>query len=327
MNGSWNLVGDIGGTNARFALHDGLSHELTCCRSYPVADFDNFSDALDTYLEDIPEDIAGRGWSRKPERACIAAASPIRGDVIRFTNSNWSLDRGVVARRLDAPVYLINDFAAVGHAVTGLCEDDWHHLGGQAPVAGLPIGVLGAGTGLGVCSLFAVDGVYHVAAGEGGHVDFAPVDEQEIAVLQSLTQRFGHVSAERVLSGAGLVNVYAALAQLDGKQALHDSPTAITEAALAGAEALAVRTLEVFCRVLGSTAGNLALTLGARGGIYIAGGIAPRVSDFLARSEFRARFEAKGRYADYLEDIPVRLVTRDNLGLEGAVAYLRNRTG
>ena len=323
MSGSWDLVADIGGTNARFAVCDGLSRELRCCRTYPVAEYENFSDALETYLADV----AGRGWSPTPERACVGSAAPIRGDVIRFTNSTWSLDRRALARQLDAAVYLINDFAAVGYAVMTLSKGDWHQLGGQAPEAGFPKGVLGAGTGLGVCSLFAVDGIYHVVEGEGGHVDFAPVDAQEIAVLQILTGRFGHVSAERLLSGAGLVNIYTALAHLGDKRPLHDSAPAITEAALAGVEPLAVQTLELFCRVLGSTAGNLALTFGARGGIYIAGGIAPRVTDFLTRSDFRTRFEAKGRYASYLRDIPVRLVTREHLGLEGASAYLRQRGG
>ena len=321
MKGAWNLVADIGGTNARFAVDAPSSPTLQCQKTYSVTDYDNFSDALEAYLAAVVRD----GWRSSPDAACLAAASPISGDLVRFTNSSWSLDRRVLERELEAEVCLINDFAAVGHAVLCLEDDDWHPLGGGAPQPGLPIGVLGAGTGLGVCSLVAVDGEYQVIEGEGGHVDFAPVDAQEIAVLQILTTRFGRVSAERLLSGAGLVNIYTALAQLGGKQPRHDSAAAITEAALVGVESLAVRTLEMFCRVLGSTAGNLALTLGARGGIYIAGGIAPRFTDFLTRSEFRARFEAKGRFSSYLRPIPVRLITREQLGLDGAAAFLRQR--
>jgi glucokinase len=323
MSGAWNLVADIGGTNARFAVDDRASQALQCQKTYSVTDYDNFPHALEAYLAEA----AHQGWHARPAAACLAAASPITGDLVRFTNSTWSLDRMALARELGADVCLINDFAAVGYAVIGLDDADWHALGGGAPQRGFPIGVLGAGTGLGVCSLVAVGGAYHVVEGEGGHVDFAPVDAQEIAVLQILSARFGRVSAERLLSGAGLVNIYTALAQLGGKEPVHDSAAAITDAALMGVESLAVRTLEMFCRVLGSTAGNLALTLGARGGIYIAGGIAPRFTDFLTRSEFRARFEAKGRFSSYLRDIPVRLVTREQLGLDGAAAYLRRRDG
>ena len=311
MTGTWNLVADIGGTNARFALASPVSKELWGLRT--------FSEALEAYLVEA----AAEGASGLPCAACLGVASPVEQPVIQFTNSPWFLDREALSRRLETPVQLINDFAAVGYGVTTLREEDWFALGGGQPRDDRPVGVLGAGTGLGVCGIVPIDGRYHVIETEGGHVDFAPVDAQEIAVLERLTARYGRVSAERLLSGAGIVNIYTSLAELAGRAPAHDSAAAITDAALEGVESLAVRSLEMFCRVLGSTAGNLALTLGAHGGIYIAGGIAPRFRDFLARSEFRARFEAKGRFSSYLREIPVRLVIRDNLGLEGAAGFLR----
>ena len=323
MSGAWNLVADIGGTNARFALEDPTLEALQCLRTYSVADHTEFSSVLDTYLREV----AGEGREGLPAAACLGVASAVHRDVIQFTNSPWSLDRRRLSQRLGSEVVLVNDFAAVGYGVLGLGEGDWVGLGGASPVAGEPLAVLGAGTGLGVCSLVAVDGRYHVIEGEGGHADFAPVDAQEIAVMQKLMARYGRVSTERLLSGAGIVNIYTALSELAGREPRHTSAADITDAALLGVESLAVRTLEMFCRILGSTAGNLALILGARGGVYIAGGIAPRFQDFLARSEFRARFEAKGRFSSYLRDIPVRLVTRDNLGLEGAASLLRLMRG
>ncbi|MEM6773289.1 MAG: glucokinase [Pseudomonadota bacterium] len=319
MNKAWNLVADIGGTNARFALEQSGEAELMCLRTYSVSDHGSFSEALEAYLDEAA--VQGRG--PLPEAACLGVASPVDASIIQFTNSPWSLDREALSRRLGTPVHLINDFAAVGYGVAELRREHWFSLGGGEPDGDRPIAVLGAGTGLGVCTLLPVNGRYHVIEGEGGHVDFAPVDAQELAVLQILMARFGRVSVERILSGAGIVNVYEALAELAGRDPLHSTAAGITDAALAGVESMAVRSLEMFCRILGSTAGNLALTLGARGGVYIAGGIAPRFRDFLARSEFRARFEAKGRFSAYLRDIPVRLVIRENLGLEGAVSLLR----
>ncbi|MEE4279135.1 MAG: glucokinase [Halieaceae bacterium] len=320
MSDRWYLVGDIGGTNARFAFEDPAHPELQCVRSYSVAEHAAFSDAVETYLAEA----RAHGRVGLPEAACLGVASAVHRNPIRFTNSPWSLDRAELSRLLGTTVHLINDFAAVGYGVTELRAEDYFALGGGEAVAGMPIVVLGAGTGLGVCSLVVVDGRYHVIEGEGGHADFAPVDAQEIAVLQILTRRFGRVSTERLLSGSGIVNIYTAMAELAGRDAVHSEAADITGAALEGVDSLAVRSLELFCRVLGSTAGNLALTLGARGGVYIAGGIAPRFKGFLARSEFRARFEAKGRFSDYLRDIPVRLVTRDNIGLEGAFSKLRS---
>jgi glucokinase len=226
-----------------------------------------------------------------------------------------------------ATVDVINDFAAVGHAVAVLQAGDWRQVGGAEPVAGKPVAVIGPGTGLGICTLVPTRAGYQVVDGEGGHVDFAPVDARELAVLELLLQKYQRVSVERLLSGAGIVTIHQSLAALAGIAPSADSPARITELALAGEDSLSVNTLQMFCRILGSTAGNLALTVGARGGVYIAGGIVPRFVDVLAQSGFRHRFEDKGRFRSYLADIPVRVVTRDHLGLLGAVRKMTLENG
>lgn len=316
----WNLVADIGGTNARFGLMDSSSCTLQRVTRYSVAQFAQFNDALQHYLDHI----AGLGvWQAAPQAACLAVACVVDKREVEFTNSPWVINRQEVSRRLNgAKIDIINDFTAVGHAVADLKAQDWHQIGAGVSLANKPIAILGPGTGLGVSALVPAGTGYQVLDGEGGHVDFAPVDVQEIAVLQVLTRRFGRVSAERLLSGAGLLNIYSALAELAGQSIVQQTPEQMTSAALDGLDPLAMQSLHMFCRVLGSVAGNLALTLGAKGGVYIAGGIVPRFIGFLEQSDFRQRFESKGRFQSYLADVSVRVVTKNNLGLYGAVKKL-----
>lgn len=316
----WNLVADVGGTNARFGLQDYASGRLQAVEYYSVADHSAFTDALGHFLADIQQ----RGqWQPTPLAACIAVACPVDNEDIRFTNSPWQFTRERVAAELGgARVDLINDFAAVGYAITDLKPQDWQQIGGGHPVSSKPIAVLGPGTGLGVCTLVPVGAGYQIVEGEGGHVDFAPVDAREVAVLEQLTARFGRVSVERLLSGIGIVNIYQSLACQAGVPPRYTEPEQITSAAVQGGDSLCVETLAMFCRILGATAGNLALTLGAKGGVYIAGGIVPRVLSFMETSEFRHRFEAKGRFRDYLAKIPVRVVVKEHLGLAGAIKKL-----
>lgn len=316
----WNLVADIGGTNARFGLADYASSSLEWIRSYSVAEHSDFEQTISEFLKDVAN---GGEWESRPKAACLAVAARADTECIQFTNSPWNIERRHIAALLDAPIELINDFAAVGHGIADLKPQDWHQIGGGSPAPEKPIAVLGPGTGLGVCAMVPMGGGYHVIEGEGGHVDFAPTTPQEAAVLNILNKKFGRVSLERLLSGAGIVNIYRALAQLADTHPVHDNPAAITESALQGVESLSVKTLDMFCAVLGSTAGNLGLTLGARGGVYIAGGIVPRFIDFLKNSNFRQRFAAKGRFKSYLANIPVRVVTKENLGLIGAMKKLR----
>lgn len=316
----WNLVADIGGTNARFGVEDYATGALRLIRRYSVSDYPRFRDILQRFLEDVAEEGGWRGW---PNAACLALACAVDGDSIRFTNSPWVVDRREVRDALGGgPLILLNDFAAVGYAIADLKPEDWFQVGGHLPEPRRPIAVLGPGTGLGVCSLVPVGAGRKVIEGEGGHVDFAPVGEREMAVLACLARRFGRVSVERLLSGAGIVNIYRALAEVNGEPAPQDGPAAITAAAVAGEDRLCADTLAMFCEILGGCAGNLALTLGAKGGVYIAGGIVPRFIDFVVASGFRRRFEAKGRFNDYLADIPVRIVTREHLGLVGAARKL-----
>ena len=289
-------------------------------KRYTVSQHKDFSDVLSHFLADI---ASLAEWKSLPEGACLAVACAVDSDSLRLVNSSWTVDRAQVSLMLGGiDVELINDFAAVGYAVTDLSPKDWHEVGTGIPESGRPIAILGPGTGLGVCSLLPVGAGYSVIEGEGGHVDFAPTSSREISILEILQAEFGRVSVERLLSGSGIVNVYQAIARLDNKKLRHDTPQTVSQAAQAGQDELAVDALSMFFSVLGSVAGNLALTLGARGGVYIAGGIVPRMIEFAEGSELRERFDAKGRFRSYLETIPLRVVMKEDLGLVGAVKKL-----
>jgi glucokinase len=322
ISSDWLLVADVGGTNARFALVDKQTNELSHITYYSVADHKVFADALNQFLNSV---VANQQWSPYPQEACLAVAGPVDEAVLKFTNSSWEIDAAAIAMQLGAaPVHLINDFAAIGYATAQLTAKDYIQLGGSCGLADKPVAVLGAGTGLGVCAVIPTAHRPAVVEAEGGHVDFAPVTSQEIAILNILLQRYSRVSYERLLSGAGIVAIYQALAELVNRDGLHNRPEEVYEAAIAGTDTLAMRTMQLFCAVLGSFAGNLALTMGARGGVFIAGGIGPKIRHILEHSEFRNRFESKGRLRDFLADIPVYLITTSDVGLQGAASYLRS---
>lgn len=317
---TWNLVADIGGTNARLGIEDCATSRLQLVEQYTVSQHENFSDILSAFLTGI---ASAQTWKPQPEGACFAVACAVESDCLHLTNSSWTIDRAEVSAMLGGiSVELINDFAAVGYAVTDLNAEDWHEVGRGQPVPGRPIAILGPGTGLGVCSLLPVGAGYSVIEGEGGHVDFAPASSQEILILKALQAEFGRVSVERLLSGSGLLNIYQALATSVNDTLRFDTPEAVSQAAQARQDGLAVEALSTFFAVLGSVAGNLALTLGAKGGVYIAGGIAPQLIEFAEASELRERFEAKGRFRSYLENIPLRIVIKEDLGLVGSVKKL-----
>ncbi|NCF44284.1 MAG: glucokinase [Proteobacteria bacterium] len=321
----WLLVADVGGTNARFAVVDKHTNELSLITYYSVADHRVFTDALKQFLHSVR---ANQQWSRYPLRACLAVAGPVDKAVLKFTNSSWVIDAAAIATQLGAaPVHLINDFAAIGYATAQLTAKDYIQLGGGCGLADKPIAVLGDGTGLGACAVIPTAHRPTVVETEGGHVDFAPITSQEIAILNILLQRYSRVSYERLLSGSGIVAIYQALAELVNRDCLHHRPEEVYEAAIAGTDTLAMRTMQLFCAVLGSFAGNLALTMGARGGVFIAGGIGPKIRHILEHSEFRNRFESKGRLRDFLADIPVYLITASDVGLQGAAHYLRCSCG
>lgn len=314
------LVADIGGTNARFALTDlaAARPELQQPRSLPAGEFASLQHAAEHYLD---------GVDARPRQAAIAVASPVSGDEVRMTNLAWSFSRLELQRalQLDA-LRVMNDFGAVAWAVPAIGPADRITLHGasDAPLAG-PISVLGPGTGLGVAQLVGDPARgWQVVETEGGHVSFAPLNGEEMAIARWLTARFGRCSNERLLSGAGLSHIDAVLGgQREPAEAVLREPAAIVAAALDGHDRIARLTLARFCSVLGSVAGDTALIHGART-VMIAGGIVPRFVPFLKSSAFRERFLAKGRFAAWLESVAIHVVTHPSPGLLGAAVALHH---
>ena len=305
------LVADIGGTNARFALL-GARGAPTRLRVLACDDYASLGDAIKAYLAAVSP-------KTRPERAAIAVASPVTGDKITLTNrKSWSFSTTALQRRLGlTDLTIINDFTAIALAIPGLKPLELLKIGPGKALADSPIAVLGPGTGLGI-SLLVPDGKRWLpVATEGGHVTLPALDDKDEAIITLLRSRFDHVSAERVLSGPGLGNLYDAVCAAAGKPAPSLTPAEITDRALAGKDMLAKETLDRFCAFLGTVAGDLALTSGALGGIYIAGGIVPRFGRYLGKSTFRQRFTAKGRFKSYLNRIPVYVVTADQPALNG----------
>ncbi|HEV2186927.1 MAG TPA: glucokinase [Stellaceae bacterium] len=310
------LVGDIGGTNARFGLvePDGrLLHSSVLAD----ADYAGLGEAIEAYL-------AGRGGLPRPREAAIAVASPITGDAVRMTNHPWAFSISELRSRLGfVRLEVINDFTAQALALPHLGPGDKTAVGGGAAQPDAPIGVLGPGSGLGVSGLILVGRRWVPLSGEGGHATMASVTERESAVLSAMRRHFDHVSAERVLSGPGLVNLYNALAEVDGAPATQYTAAQITDIEVAKEEPRCREATEMFCAMLGTVAGDLALTLGAKGGVYIGGGIVPRLGERFAASRFRERFEAKGRFRGYLAPIPTFVVTHKLPAFLGCAAKLR----
>jgi glucokinase len=306
------LVADIGGTNARFA-RVGADGRPYAERSLPGADFPGLAAAAMAYL-----DATG---GPRPIRAAVAVATPVTGDWIQFTNSDWSFSTEAARRELGLErLTILNDFTALALALPLLGPDERRAVGGGAAVPEAPIGLIGPGTGLGVSGLVWSGERWIPLQTEGGHVTFSAANDREWAIGRILQRKFGHVSPERVLAGPGWVDVYKALAELDGWSPEDLTPGEITERALAGTCPHCLEVQEIFCGALGTAAGNLAITLGARGGVYIGGGIVPRLGDFFDRSAFRARFEAKGRFSGYLAAVPTWVITAANPALRGAAA-------
>jgi glucokinase len=298
------LLADVGGTNARFAWQQGPGAPITDVQVLPCTDHPRLQDAIRTYLDRL-----GRG---NPSSAAIAIANPITGDHIRMTNHHWSFSQAEVRAEFGFTTWrLLNDFTALALALPALPSDERVQLGGGTAQDGAAIGLLGAGTGLGVSGLLPDGfGGWVPLQGEGGHVTLPADTVRERIVMDGLTRRYGHASAERVASGQGLVDAFQILCEADGVSTDGlTTPAQITQAALDQQHPQALEALNLFCAFLGSVAGNLALTLGARGGVYIGGGIVPRLGSWFHSSPFRPRFEAKGRFRSYLENIPVWVIT------------------
>jgi glucokinase len=310
------LVGDIGATNARFALV-APSGVTTRARTYALNDFRSLSETIDAYLdEEAP--------TTKPVQAVLAVASPITGDQVTLTNHPWTFSIEAVRQHFGLKrLRVLNDFAANAVAIPHLSEEDRVQIGVGTPVANTAVGLIGPGTGLGVSALIPTSQGATPVEGEGGHVTVAPADAYESRVLDLMRTRYDHVSAERVLSGSGLVNLYNVLCELARVTAAPFTPTQITSPHIWEEDPRTREATGMFCAMLGTVAGNLALTLGARGGIYIAGGIVPKLGHIFAETAFRTRFEAKGRFRSYLTEIPTYVIVRPLPALLGAAALLR----
>ena len=313
----WHLVGDIGGTNARFAFAEPGEPRPAALASYQVTDFPTFGGVL----SQLRQDWRAMGLDdARLSQICLAVAALPNQPVISFTNNPWRFTRDELAEQTGcAQVSIINDFAAVARSLPALGTRDLESIGGGHCEPGFPMVTIGPGTGTGVASLaFDRDGTPIVLAGEGGHVDFAPITDIEAEILKILRARYGRVSIERLLCGAGIQNIYRTLGEIRSLPTPHQTPEQIGGAAQSGRDILAAEAMNTFFSVLGSAAGNLALTLGARGGVFIAGGIAPRYIDLLRSSDFRARFLAKGRFADFNGEIATAVITHSDPGLLGA---------
>jgi glucokinase len=297
------LLGDIGGTNARFAWQADRAAAPIDVATYACAEHDSLLAASRHYLAEHGKPT--------PAACAIGIANPILGDQVQMTNHHWSfsiseLQQGLGLKRLK----VINDFTALALALPTLGPSDLRRIGhGGVAVPGAALAVLGPGTGLGVAGLLhSGTGGFVPVTGEGGHVTLAAQSDYEAAVIGELTRRFGHASAERALSGPGLINLYDAASTLAHHAPLPLGPADVIERARGDADPSCAAAVDLFCKFLGGVAGNLALTLGARGGVYIGGGLAPRLQGDIERSAFRERFAAKGRFRDYLEAIPTFII-------------------
>lgn len=308
---------DIGGTHARFAIAEVAGGRVVSLGA-PVT----LKTAEHASLQTAWQAFAAQAGGALPKAVAISVASPITGDVIRLTNNPWVIRRSLIPERLGADSWtVINDFGAVGHAVAQLPPEDFEHLcGPDGPLPALGITtVCGPGTGLGVAQVFRTAERYHVLATEGGHVDYAPLDSIEDAIVKRLRRTFTRVSAERVVSGPAIVAIYETLAELEGRAVPSRDDTTIWAEALGGADPIALAALDRFCLALGAVAGDLALAQGAVG-VVIAGGLGLRIKDKLLRSGFDGRFVAKGRFQSMMAAIPVKLITHPQPGLFGAAA-------
>lgn len=311
------LLADIGGTNARFALARG--DEIGPIEHARAADFPGAREAIAAF-------IARHAAKGTVKAAVLGVAGTVENGHAFLTNSGWVVDRAELhaAFGIEA-VHVLNDFEVLAWSLPALKPDDLFALGAQRPLPGAPMLVLGPGTGFGCSCLVARDGSELAIVTEAGHTTLPAASEHEERVLDRLRQRFGHVSIERAVSGPGLVALYEALAAIEGVSAPQRDAAAITDAALDGSCIVSGAALEMFCSFLGTVAGNLALTFCARGGVYIAGGIVPRLPDFLARSSFRTRFESKGRYEGYLRNIPTSIIVRPDASFVGLKAFFDRR--
>jgi glucokinase len=317
------LIADVGATNARFAV---VSPEAGLQRPRVLAcgDYATIHGAIAAY----PEDELPLTDVQRLEAAAFAIAGPVTDDQVALTNHPWLFSIDELCGNLEVKqLHVVNDFAAVALAMPYLDPDERIQIGGGEPLSDAPVGVLGPGSGLGVGGLVLAASGWLPLPGEGGHATMAAANGRESAVLDRMRARYDHVSAERVLSGPGLVDLYNTLSEIDDVPAVAYTAAQITDPAVCESQSYCREAVEIFCAMLGTVAGNLALTLGARGGLYVAGGIVPKLGSRFAASAFRERFEAKGRLRPYLARIPTYVVTHPFPAFLGLTALLTRPHG
>lgn len=308
------LVGDIGGTHARFAISDIDELTISHFAAFRCAMFPSLEAAIQAYLASLPN---------RPRMGAIAIAGPASGETLKLTNLPWTFTREDIraAAGIDR-LTVVNDFEALAMSLPYLSAHDLHKIGGGEAVADAPRIVLGPGTGLGMAGLVPADGTWIAVGSEGGHVTFPLETAREMAIAERLRGKDSHLSAEDMISGPGLLRLYRTLAEMSGRTGSAHGPADITRLALARDEALAEEALELFVTWLGRFAGDMALAYGAAGGVYIGGGIAPHIIKALEAPSFRAAFEAKGRLSGYMAAMPVHVVKAADAGLRGAALAL-----
>jgi glucokinase len=316
------LLADIGGTNARFGWLSAGQALVEHVATLATADYAGPVEAASSYLASLSSTL-GAAY-QPPCAAAFAVATSVANDQVSFTNNGWSFSRQASQNALGLQAFLVlNDFEALALSLPRLRPGQVRPFGSAAAPAGASsLAVIGPGTGLGVAGLVPTSHGWVAVPGEGGHVSLAAADDFEAALLSAVRQHHAHVSAERLLSGIGLPVLHAGVATVLGQPAAALTPGEIVDRALSGQDALCSRTIELFCALLGGFAGNVALTLGARGGVYIGGGIVPRLGELFFRSPFRSRFEAKGRFQAYLQAVPTFLITDTLAALSGTALAL-----
>ena len=309
------LIGDIGGTNARFAIADPERPSFSDAMTLQCADYASADEAIRRYLGELS--------AAAPDVICLAVAGPVIDGIVQVTNNHWTLNAADIAADFGInDVQLLNDFEAVAFSIPQL-------LAGDTEVIGLPdrkpkldenfnVAILGPGTGLGTAGLIRRGQAVIPVVGEGGHVGFAPKSQVQVEILNALRSKFDRVSIERLASGSGIENIYWALTRIHGEQRTQLSAQEIFAKSRDGGDSRAAETVQMFFEILGQVAGDLALTLGATDGVYLAGGIAKRYPKLLQNSGFRNAFDDKGRHRALMERIPTLLITHDEPGLLGA---------